>query len=139
MARPASVDEYLARFAPPRRAALDELRDTIRAAAPGAEESIAYEMPAFREHGRFVESYAAFRDHYSLFPASAVVIDELGDEIRPYLSGKGTIRFPMTAAIPTHLVARIVEIRVREVSEAIAARAAGRRTSRRRATPTGEG
>jgi uncharacterized protein YdhG (YjbR/CyaY superfamily) len=139
MARPASVDEYLGRVPPQQRAALEELRETIRSAAPGAAESIAYEMPAFRQDGRFVVSYAAFRDHYSLFPASAVVIDELGDEIRPYLSGKGTMRFPMTAAIPTHLVARIVEIRVREVSAAIAARAAGRRTSRRRATPTGEG
>jgi uncharacterized protein YdhG (YjbR/CyaY superfamily) len=130
MAGPTSVEEYLAGVPAQQRSVLDDLRATIRAAAPDASESIAYQMPAFRKDGQFLVSYAAFRDHYSLFPASAAVLDELGAEVRPYLSGKGTIRFAMTARLPYDLVARIVEIRVREVDAAIAARTARHSTRR---------
>ena len=118
MPRPATVDEYIAGLPPSRRAALEEMREAIRGAAPDAAESIAYDMPAFRADGRFLVSYAAFKSHYSLFPASSAVVDELGDAIRPYLSGKGTIRFPADQPIPRALVARVVEIRVREVAAA---------------------
>jgi uncharacterized protein YdhG (YjbR/CyaY superfamily) len=135
MAGPANVEEYLAGLPAQQRAVLDELRATVRAAAPTASESIAYQMPAFRQDGQFLVSYAAFRDHYSLFPASAAVLDELGEEVRPYLSGKGTIRFGMTERVPYDLIARIVEIRVREIGAAVAARAA--RRPRRRAAGGG--
>jgi uncharacterized protein YdhG (YjbR/CyaY superfamily) len=131
MAGPATVDEYMAGLPAPQRAALEELRATIRAAAPDAAESIAYQMPAFRQEGKFLVSYAAFRDHYSLFPASGAVIDELDEEIRLYLSGKGTIRFPANRPIPISLVRRIVEIRVREVEAAVTDRRATSRGHRR--------
>jgi uncharacterized protein YdhG (YjbR/CyaY superfamily) len=94
---------------------MEELRATIRAAAPGAIESIAYDMPALRsDGGQFLVSYAAYKRHYSLFPASDGVVDGLGAELTPFLSGKGTIRFPTSAPIPLPLVTRIVEIRVAE-------------------------
>jgi len=64
--------------------------------------------------GRFLASYDAFKAHFSLFPASDAVIAELGDEIAPYLAGKGTIRFPADREIPTELITRVLEIRVRE-------------------------
>jgi uncharacterized protein YdhG (YjbR/CyaY superfamily) len=131
MAGPATVDEYMAGLPAPRRAALEELRATIQAAAPDAAESIAYQMPAFRKEGQFLVSYAAFRDHYSLFPASGAVIDELDEEIRPYLSGKGTIRFQANRPIPISLVARVVEIRIREVEAALTDRRATSRGLRR--------
>ena len=83
-----------------RRAAVEDLRRTIRAAAPDAIESIAYDMPAFRLNDAFLVSYAAFKNHYSLFPASGAVVAALGDEIRPYVVGEGTIRFPTKAPIP---------------------------------------
>jgi uncharacterized protein YdhG (YjbR/CyaY superfamily) len=93
------------------------------AAAPEAVESLAYKMPAFRSHGgQFLVSYDAYKHHYSLFPASEHVVEGLGDEIVPYLAGKGTIRFPASKPIPTDLIRRIVEIRVAEN-----ARARGRR------------
>ena len=100
---------------PERRAVLEELASTVNAAAPEATESIAYQMPALRSHGgQFLVSYAAFKNHYSLFPASDVVVATLGDELTPYLAGKGTIRFPASRPIPLDLVRRIVEIRVAE-------------------------
>ena len=115
MADVTTVEEYLATLPDDRRAAVEELRRTIRAAAPQATETIAYEMPAFRSHGgQFLVSYAAFKNHYSLFPASGAVVAALGEELTPFLAGKGTIRFPASRPIPAALVTKIVEIRVAE-------------------------
>lgn len=116
MAGPATVDEYLAELPDDRRAVVDELRRTINAAAPDATETIAYQMPALRSHGgQFLVSYASFKAHYSLFPASDEVVKALGSDIRPYLAGEGTIRFPASRPIPMELVTRIVKVRLDEV------------------------
>jgi uncharacterized protein YdhG (YjbR/CyaY superfamily) len=122
MADPTTVDEYLATLPDDRRAAMEELRRAIRAAAQHAEEVITYKMPGFRTHGRFLVSYDAYKRHYSLFPASEAVIAGLGDEIAPYLAGRGTIRFPADRPIPMDLVRRVIEIRVIENDEAAAKR-----------------
>lgn len=114
MVAPTSVDDYLAALPDDRRAAVEELRRTIKAAAPEATETIAYQMPAFRTHGQFLVSYAAFKAHYSLFPASDAVIEALGEELTPYLAGKGTIRFRAGEAIPVATVTKIVKVRVEE-------------------------
>lgn len=113
---PATVDEYLARLPEDRLAPMTLLRATIRAAAPDATEVITYKMPGFKSHGTFLVSYDAFKRHYSLFPASQVVVDELGDAIRPYLAGRGTIRFPANRPIPADLVTRIVKVRLKEIA-----------------------
>jgi uncharacterized protein YdhG (YjbR/CyaY superfamily) len=118
MASPATVDDYLATLPDDRRAVVEELRLTINAAAPEATESIAYEMPALRSHGgQFLVSYAAYKNHYSLFPASGAVVEALGEELTPYLAGKGTIRFPASRPIPVALVTKIVKIRITENAE----------------------
>jgi uncharacterized protein YdhG (YjbR/CyaY superfamily) len=128
MPAPTSVDDYLAGLPDERRAAVEELRRTVRAAAPEAVETIAYSMPAFRSHGgQFLVSFAAFKNHYSLFPASGAVVEALGADLMPYLSGSGTIRFPASRPIPTGLVRRIVEVRVTEnAARAAAAGSASR-------------
>lgn len=115
MGKPTTVDEYLAALPDDRRAAMEQIRAAVRAGAPDAEEAISYGMPALRSHGRqFLVSYDAFKRHYSLFPASEGVVDGLGDEIGPYLAGKGTIRFPADQPIPVELIRRIAEIRFGE-------------------------
>jgi uncharacterized protein YdhG (YjbR/CyaY superfamily) len=114
MAGPTSVKEYLAALPEESRAALAKLRKTIRAAAPEATEAISYQMPAFKDHGRFLVSYAAFRDHCSLFPASNGVMEALGEELKPYLAGKGTLRFQPNKPIPAALVKKIVKARLEE-------------------------
>jgi len=114
MAKPASVDDYLAGLPEERRAVMAELRRTIRAAAPDATEVISYLMPAFKTHGQFLVSYAAFKNHYSLFPASDAVIEAGGEELKPYLAGKGTIQFPADKPIPVALVKRIIKVRLAE-------------------------
>jgi uncharacterized protein YdhG (YjbR/CyaY superfamily) len=114
MATPTSVDEYLAGLPEEQRAALEKLRETIRAAAPQATETISYGMPAFQQDGRFLVSYAAFKDHCSLYPASSAVREALGDELQPYFSGKGTLRFQADEPIPAALVKKIVKRRLEE-------------------------
>jgi uncharacterized protein YdhG (YjbR/CyaY superfamily) len=115
MAAPRNVDDYLATLAEDRRAGVEELRQTIRVAAPEATETIAYGMPAFRSHGgQFLVSFAAYKAHYSLFPASGAVVDALGAEVQPYLAGKGTIHLPANRPIPVATVTKIVKIRLAE-------------------------
>ena len=115
MAGSTTVEDYLAALPDDRRAVVEEMRRTINDAAPDAEESIAYDMPALRSHGgQFLVSYAAYKKHYSLFPASDAVVEALGEELKPYLAGKGTIRFPADRPVPTALVRKIVRVRVDE-------------------------
>ena len=116
MAGPASVDDYFAGLPDDARAALQTLREQIRAAAPEATEGIAYQMPAFRQDGRFLVSYAAFKDHCSLFPGTGQMLEELGDEIAPYMSGKGTIRFTVESPLPPDLVEKVVRSRLADVT-----------------------
>ena len=115
---PATVEEYLDTLPPNRREAIETMRRTIRAAAPDAVETIAYSMPAFRGlGGQFLVSYAAYKHHVSLFPASGAVVAALGAEIAPFLAGKGTIRFPADQPIPVELVTRVVAVRLTEKEE----------------------
>lgn len=112
MAGPTNVDDYLAALPEERRAAMELLRTTIRAAVPEATETISYKMPAFRSHDdQFLVSFDAYKAHYSLFPASDAVIEACGDELTPYLFGRGTIRFPADRPIPVALVTKILEVR----------------------------
>ena len=117
MAKYQDVDEYMEQLPDDHRAVMEELRSTIRSAAPAATEAISYNMPSFRLDGRFLVSYEAFKRHYSLFPWSEGMVEELGEAMKPYAVGKGTIRFPADELIPLELVARIVEFRNREVAQ----------------------
>jgi uncharacterized protein YdhG (YjbR/CyaY superfamily) len=114
MATPTSVDDYLAALPEESRAAMERLRKTIKAAAPEATETISYQMPTFKDQGRFLVSYAAFKNHCSLFPASKAVMEALGEELKPYFSGKGTLRFQADKPIPAALVRKIVKARIEE-------------------------
>jgi uncharacterized protein YdhG (YjbR/CyaY superfamily) len=113
-----TVDEYLAALPEDRRGPMDALRRAIRAAAPDADETIAYAMPAFRTRGgRFLVSYDAYKAHFSLFPFTDDMVASLGEELAPYLAGKGTIRFPADRPIPEDLVTRLVAMRVAELNK----------------------
>jgi uncharacterized protein YdhG (YjbR/CyaY superfamily) len=117
-ARPETVAEYLDGLPGDRRDRFQRLRAAVRAAATDAEEVMAYDMPAYRVGGRFLCSIGAYAKHDSLFPASRVVIDRLGDEVAPYVKGRGTLRFPVRAPLPLDLVGRVVGIRLEELAGA---------------------
>jgi uncharacterized protein YdhG (YjbR/CyaY superfamily) len=109
-----AVDAYIAALPEERRGAMNELRRLLVAGAPRAAETIAYNMPALRLNGAFFMSYDAFKNHYSLFPATQLMEAELGEKIAPYVAGKGTLRFKAIEPLPADLIRRIVEIRLKD-------------------------
>ena len=109
---PRTVDEYMAQVPAKFRPTLERLRKTIKAVAPDAEEVISYKMPAFRQNGMLVY-FAAFEDHCSLFAVSSEVRRKL-PALKPFVSGRGTLRFTAERPLPARLVARIVKLRLAE-------------------------
>ena len=114
MRKPTSVEEYMSWQDERQLAALDRLRTVIRAAVPEAAEGISYSMPAFKLDGKGVVCYAAFKDHYSLFPMSGQVVAVHGKELGARATGKGTIAFSYDERLPVGLVKRILETRLAE-------------------------
>lgn len=129
---PRTHDEYLAGIPEPQRPALEAIRATVRAVAPGAVETIGYGIPTFRIGTRNLVHYAGFAGHDSFFPGSAALLDSLGDEVARWRAGRGTLRFPHGEPIPLEVVARIVALRLEEEAARAATRSprAGRRAPR---------
>ncbi len=107
-----TIDEYIALQPAHTKATLEQFRQTIKKAAPEAEETISYQMPAFKLHGMLVW-FAAFKDHYALFPM-AEAIDTFRAKLAPYALSKGTIRFPADKPLPLKLITEIVKYRVKQ-------------------------
>jgi uncharacterized protein YdhG (YjbR/CyaY superfamily) len=107
--RAETIDAYIAARAPAARPPLQRIRQSVRAAAPEAEEIISYRMPAFRGHGILVY-FGAFKDHIGLFPP--VRGDARLDEaLAPYRGPKGNLRFPLGEPMPYALIERIAASR----------------------------
>jgi uncharacterized protein YdhG (YjbR/CyaY superfamily) len=111
----AQIEARLAALPTGQRDALQALRQTIAAAAPEAEETISYAMPAFRYHGRALVSYDAFKAHCSLFPMSATLIERYREELAGFATAKGTLRFTPEHPLPKDLVERIVRERMAQI------------------------
>ena len=107
-----TMDEYIASFPKNVQTILQEMRQTIHNAAPQAEETISYSMPAFKQN-RVLVWFAAFKNHIGFFP-TALGVEAFKDELKGYIISKGTIRFPFDKPIPFDLVKKIVEYRVKE-------------------------
>jgi uncharacterized protein YdhG (YjbR/CyaY superfamily) len=107
-----SIDEYIAACPEDVQAILQELRATIRAAAPDAEERISYQMPAFALNGILVY-FAAFKNHIGFYPTSSG-IEAFRQELSVYEGSKGAVRFPIGEPLPKDLISRIVRYRVAE-------------------------
>ena len=112
---PASdIDEYLAMVPEDARATLEQIRQTVSAAAPKAIEAIWYQIPTFKLDGRALVGFAAFKNHCSFFPMSMAVMRKYQDELRSYDTSKGTIRFPFGKPLRAALVKKIVKVRIKE-------------------------
>jgi uncharacterized protein YdhG (YjbR/CyaY superfamily) len=109
---PKDIDEYLAGVPEPARSTLNKVRAAIRSAAPAeATEAISYGIPTFKYKGSLI-AFAAFSKHCSLFPMSGSVIEMFKDELKPFQTSKGTIRFPMDKPLSATLLKRMVKARV---------------------------
>jgi len=107
-----NVDEYIALYPESIRKGLTLLRKTIRKAAPGAEETISYYMPAYKLNGMLV-FFAAMKNHYGFYP-TASPMKVFQEKLKAYETSKGAIRFPLDKPIPVRLISEIVKWKVRE-------------------------
>ena len=108
-----TIDEYLANLSDDKRAALEKLRRTIRAAAPQADECISYQVPAFRLNGILV-GFGATANHCAFYPMSASTVAAHKEELQDYDTSKGTIRFQPDKPLPAALVRKLVKARIAE-------------------------
>jgi len=109
---PRDIDEYIAGFPPDVQEILEQVRMTIREAAPDAEETIKYAIPTFTLEGILVH-FAAFKKHVGFYP-TPTGIEAFKGELSVYEGAKGSVRFPLDAPIPLDLIGRIVKFRVNE-------------------------
>jgi len=107
-----TIDQYIAMFPEDVQAVLQQIRATIRAAAPDAVEKISYQMPTFAQNGNLVH-FGAFKSHIGFYPVPTG-IDAFKDELAVYKQGKGSVQFPLDQPMPLDLITRIVRFRVQE-------------------------
>jgi len=111
---PRDIDEYIAGCPAGVQAILQQIRLAIRAAAPGAQEAISYQMPAFTLGGRGLVYFAAYKKHIGLYPAP-VGDPAFGADLSAYAAGKGTLKFPLGQPIPLDLIGQIVRFRAAQL------------------------
>ena len=108
-----AVDEYIKSFPEDIRPLLEKTRETIKNAAPKAEEGIAYGMPAYKTNGRPLVYFAGHKSHIGFY-ATPSGHSEFSGELSVYKQGKGSVQFPLDRPIPYDLITRIVRFRVVE-------------------------
>jgi uncharacterized protein YdhG (YjbR/CyaY superfamily) len=111
-----TIDDYLDGLPADKRAALQKLRKTIRAAAPKAEECISYQIPAFRLNGMLV-GFGATANYCAFYPMSSTAVEAHKVELEDYETSKGTIRFQAEKPLSAALVRKLVKARVAENSQ----------------------
>ena len=107
-----SIDEYIGTFPEEVQKILEEIRATIKAAAPEAEEKISYQMPTFFLNGNLIH-FAAFKNHIGLYPTPGGT-EAFKRELSIYQGAKGSVRLPIDKPMPLKLISRIVKFRVAE-------------------------
>jgi len=107
-----TVDEYIALAEPKLKKALKDIRKTIKATAPKAEEVISYQIPGYKYHGMLV-FFAGWKNHVSLYPAPWKA-EELKKEMSAYEGSKGTIKFPLDKPMPLTLIKKMVKYRMKD-------------------------
>ncbi len=114
------VNSYIALFPEHTRALLETLRTAIKKAAPNAEETISYQMPAYKQDGMLVY-FAGYKSHIGFYPGAAG-ISEFKKEVSAYKNAKGSVQFPLDEPLPLTLVSKIVKFRVKQNTEKAKAR-----------------
>ena len=108
-----SIDEYIATFPEDIRKTLEELRVTIKAAAPEAGEKISYGIPTFTLNGKYLIYFAGWKNHISIYPIPTGT-EAFNKQISKYVEGKGTLKFPVDKPLPLKLITKMVKLNVAE-------------------------
>lgn len=113
--KPKNIDEYLDRLSPDQRAALQQLRQMIHAAAPGATEAINYQIPMIRL-SRMLVGFGARKGHCAMYTMSNSTVAQFAKELSGYDTSTGTIRFSPEKPLPAALVKKLVKARIAELN-----------------------
>jgi uncharacterized protein YdhG (YjbR/CyaY superfamily) len=111
--KPNNIDEYIAGFPKDTRKILEQIRTTIKKAAPLAKETISYAIPTFTLKDTYLVYFAAFKNHIGFYPAPTGN-ETFKKEFSLYKTGKGSIQFPLNKPMPLNLITKIVKFRVKE-------------------------
>jgi uncharacterized protein YdhG (YjbR/CyaY superfamily) len=115
--RVTTIDEYIAMQPAPTQVVLERVRATIAKSVPDAEECISYGIPAFRFNRRILLYFAGWTEHYSIYPASDLMVTAFEGALDEYRVSKGTLRFLLSKPVPVRLIGRIAEFRAQELGE----------------------
>jgi uncharacterized protein YdhG (YjbR/CyaY superfamily) len=107
-----SVDEYLSNYPEEVQNKLESLRSVIKKAAPGAIETISYNIPAYKQTNVLVY-FAAYKNHIGFYPTSSGIRAFI-DQLSKYKVSRGAIQFPIDEPLPLGLIAKIVKFRLQE-------------------------
>lgn len=110
--KPTSIAEYIDAAPKETQKKLQEMLKTIRAAAPGADEGLKWRMPAF-SYKRILVTFAAFKNHIGFYPTPSA-LKAFEKELSDYVTGPGSIQFPLEKPLPIELIRKITEFRVKE-------------------------
>jgi uncharacterized protein YdhG (YjbR/CyaY superfamily) len=106
-----TADDYIAAQPEALRPVLEQVRAVIRANMPDAKEGISYQMPAYRVGKRVALYFAGWKSHIALYPPGPDLIEAFGDDLKPHLVSKGTLRFDLKHPLPLDLIGRIAAFR----------------------------
>ncbi len=122
MARPKTINEYLASVPTTHRAALKQLNGQIKKLYPKATEHIAYQVPLFKLDGHPLLSFRASKNHSSIFPWSSTVLKPIAKMLKGYSTGKGTVRFAPNKPLPLKIVKAVLKEREKEIKARFASK-----------------
>lgn len=111
---PKNIDEYIDGFPKDTQNMLMQVRQTIKATVPQAEETISYGMPTFKLNGHYLIYFAGYKNHIGLYPVPANNKGFEKDFSAYKTSGKGTIQFPLDKPVPVELIKKILKYRLNE-------------------------
>ncbi|NNC94789.1 MAG: DUF1801 domain-containing protein [Chitinophagales bacterium] len=111
-----TIEQYIHQFSPEVRVTLNKLRSIILSAAPDAEETITYGIPAYKLNNKPLVYFGAYQSHIGFY-ATQSGHEKFAEELSEYKKGKGSIQFPLNKEIPIHLIKRMVEFKVEELSK----------------------
>ena len=114
---PETVDQYIAAFSGDVKKRMQQLRKTIKTAAPKAEEVISYQMPGYKYLGMLVY-FAAYKNHIGFYPGAGGIL-EFYKKLSSFKSAKGSVQFPHDRPIPFETISKIVEFRVKQNEEKV--------------------
>jgi uncharacterized protein YdhG (YjbR/CyaY superfamily) len=108
-----SMDEYIGIFPEDVQKILEELRTTIKTAAPDAEETISYNIPTFKLNGKYLIYFAGWKSHISIYPIP-IGSEAFNKQVAKYAEGKGTLKFPTDKPLPLKLITKMVKLKLAE-------------------------